>query len=109
MFITRWGLIQSFRESVDRDLPVDSYWICFGNDFATNVFWSAEQVTRILLTPPTAEVLVPNQLTQPQPILVIKVAEPNPEQDEIHREGAIAFVNPKTYPYTYMHIMSRVG
>jgi hypothetical protein len=49
--ILREGLLQAFQEAKAHNVPVDSYWICMGNQFAMYITRSSQQVTRIILTP----------------------------------------------------------
>jgi hypothetical protein len=56
--ILRQGLLRAFEEAKAHNLPIDSYWICAGNQFAMYVTRSAQQVTCIILTPSIASELM---------------------------------------------------
>jgi hypothetical protein len=78
--ILREGLIRAFQEAKAHNLPVDSYWISAGNQFAMYVTRSDQQVTRIILTPsvryepmPAEQAAAPLETPgDPAPIWIIK-------------------------------------
>src|SRR5688500_10404388 len=64
--IHRRSLIEAFTEAKERDLPIDSYWICTAHhSFDVCIGWNDRQVTRIILSPPAIEDSDPKKHTQP--------------------------------------------
>ena len=51
--IVRLGLIKAIELATQFNLPLDSYWVAAGEVFNTLVIHDAQQITRIVLTPPT--------------------------------------------------------
>ena len=74
--ILRQGARRAFEEAQARNLPIDSYWICVGNQVGEIVAWNARQVTRLRVTPPLPEEhTLPEdhpRLTHTDPLVVIK-------------------------------------
>jgi hypothetical protein len=85
--IVRQSLIKALTLAMERNLPVDSYWLSVGDDFQAIVTCSDHQVTRVIITPPTpADAQV--DLTKPTvetPIWTIKRGSPW-EKIETHDE-----------------------
>ncbi len=50
--IIRQSLIKAFELAIQKDLPLDSYWICVGNKFEVFITCSEHQITRIISSPP---------------------------------------------------------
>jgi hypothetical protein len=58
----------------ERDLPVDSYWLCVGDAFEVILISSDQQITRLILTPPGPSDAAVNlrNLTARGPLWVIR-------------------------------------
>lgn len=70
--IVRQGLIKAIQEAMLEDLDLDSYWLCpAASDFEVIVSRSANQVTRIIMTPPVP-VHIPSSPPAGVPIWIIK-------------------------------------
>ncbi len=86
--IHRQGMIEAFRESKMRRLPIDSYWICAGqNPFVVAIGWNDRQVTRIIISPASPEHLPPKRLTQVMDVLVVKREERRLDEITVRRDG----------------------
>ena len=53
--IVRQSLITALEIATERILRLDTYWICAGDEFKIVVTASAQQVTRLVLTPPVSD------------------------------------------------------
>lgn len=92
--IVRQGLIEAIElasrdpdTQQERNLPIDSYWMCLGDQVEVVVTYSAHQVTRIILTPPIPESPPdPSLLLDMEPILIVKRTQP--AEVEHHRDPA---------------------
>jgi hypothetical protein len=51
--ILRRGLVRTIEVAQQANLPVDTYWIASGDQVEVHVAQSAQQVTRVVMTPPT--------------------------------------------------------
>jgi hypothetical protein len=83
--IIRQSLITAIELAVERNLPLDSYWLCIGDQFQVIVACSDHQVTRLILTPPSPEEATVDRtkLTAEMPVWVIKHSDPW-EKIELH-------------------------
>lgn len=98
--IHRQGMIEAFQEAQNRNLPIDTYWICFGpakpvqcehverpiiGPFEICVTWNENQITRIILTPGMPMDPDPDSLTAEEPFVVVKYGERGKGEDEVER------------------------
>jgi hypothetical protein len=70
--IVRQGLIKSIELAMERSLPIDSYWVCGGDQVQVIVTCSNYQVTRLILTPPISPETAPATPGPIEPIWVVK-------------------------------------
>ena len=63
----RQSLIKALVLAGQRDLPIDSYWLCAGDQFQVMVTCNGQKVIRLILTPPPA--CVP---AQSEPVWIFK-------------------------------------
>ena len=71
--IVRQSLIKALDLAVERNLPLDSHWLCAGNQFQVIVTCNNSQVNRLILTPlPPGVPVPPTQPTAKMPIWLIK-------------------------------------
>jgi hypothetical protein len=79
--LLRKALIEALDVAVQKDLPVDTYWICAGDHpFEAFVCWNKRQVTLLILTPGGWE-------AHPQDYAPIKVDETVKELTKLRDEG----------------------
>jgi hypothetical protein len=70
--IIRQGLIAAIELATQRSLPLESYWINTGNSIETIVICNPQQVTRIIMTPPSPPAKFPDILMNFADIRIIK-------------------------------------
>jgi hypothetical protein len=59
--IVRASLIKAIEAAKARNLPIDTYWISAGDEFKAIITASAQQVTRVVLTPPSPDAAPPHR------------------------------------------------
>ncbi len=81
--IIRQGLIAAIELAIERSLPLDSYWLATGDRVETILICNTQQVTRMIMTPPSPPPKVPDILMNFADIRIIKrgkaAAWENPE------------------------------
>ena len=73
--VIRQGLIAAIELATERNLPLDSYWIDTGDSVETIILCNAQQVTRIIMTPPSPPPKIPSILMNFADIRIIKRGE----------------------------------
>jgi hypothetical protein len=73
--IIRQGLITAIELATEKGLPLDSYWIATGDKVETIILCNAQQVTRIIMTPPSPPPKFPDILMNFADIRIIKRSE----------------------------------
>jgi hypothetical protein len=68
--IVRQSLIKALELAAERDLPIESHWLCVGNQFQVIVTCNDSQVIRLILTPPPPD--IPAQPIDRLPMWIIK-------------------------------------
>jgi hypothetical protein len=70
--IVRQGLIKSIELAIERNLPIDSYWVSGGDQLQVIVTCSNYQVTRLILTPSIAAETTPAAPSSVEPIWIVR-------------------------------------
>lgn len=73
--LIREGLIAAIELATERNLPLDSYWIDTGDRVETIILCNTQQITRIIMTPPSPSPRFPEILMNFADIRIIKRGE----------------------------------
>ena len=88
--VIRLGLIKAIELAIQENLPLTSYWIAAGDKFETLIIRDAQQVTRLIMTPPTPPPRYPERLWNAAHVWVVKRGVQEAwEQREEQRGAAI--------------------
>jgi hypothetical protein len=96
--VIRQGLIAAIELATERNLPLDSYWMNTSDRVETIILCNAQQVTRIIMTPPGPPPKVPDILMNFADIRIIKRGEKADWEDidSLVRMGAVIGTKLKT-------------
>jgi hypothetical protein len=96
--IVRKGLIKAIELAIETNRPLDSYWIPASDRFETIVILNDQQVTRLILTPPTPPPQRPERIANSAAIWMIKRGVVEPFEDAEDTSGPVLITRLKIPP-----------
>jgi hypothetical protein len=90
--VIRLGLIKAIELTIEANLPLTSYWIAAGDKFETLIVRDTQQVTRLIMTPPTPPPSRPAQLWNAAHVWVVKHGVQEEPWERLERQSGAASI-----------------